>query len=722
MVRLVVIATLFAVMGLLQSAAARDQLSSELPVLMLADEINYDEELKTVVAKGKVEIVQGERTLLADTVSYNQKTDTVSASGNIVLHEPSGEVIFAEYVELTEELKNGLIERIRVLLKDESRFAANSAVRRDGNKTRMKLAVYSPCKLCEENPEAPPLWQLKAERVEHDQEDRKIRYKDVFLEMWGVPVAYAPYLTHPDPTVDRKTGFLAPSFGTGGNVGGFISTPYFITIGDDKDATITPIFTKDEGLVLSGEYQQHFKDGEFAIAGSITEAQRNEGDPNNAIVRDDRVRGHLAINGEYHFDETWRARVDVSRASDRTYLRKFDFFELDRNTLRSNAVAEGFRGRNYISANAFWFQDLRTDERDEQPIVIPMLDFNHMGEADRLGGRWQLDANLRTLFRHDGSDSQRISLTPGYTIGRTWDTGLVTSAAATVQADGYWIRDITRSDGTNDVTFDGRVLPRLAIDARFPLVRHSDDLKQVVEPIVLGIMAPNGSNPSDIPDEEGTVFELDDTNLLSHDRFAGLDSVDSGSRIVYGAKFGLYGPQFGAITGFFGQSYRFSKDRDLAVSKLLESDFTDYVGRVDIKPHDYVDILYRFRFAESNFSNSSSTVGFSVGPSAFKLSGEYLFIKEGTTTTIGEGREELSIALGSQITEYWSASISTRRALSSDGGSLLHSLRAQYSDECFTFETVAQRSFTRDADIQPESRLLFRFIFKHLGQVESNAG
>ena len=103
MVRLVVIASLFAVIGLLQSAAAREQLSSELPVLILADEINYDEELKTVVAKGKVEIVQGERTLLADTVSYNQKTDTVSASGNIVLHEPSGEVIFAEYVELTEE-------------------------------------------------------------------------------------------------------------------------------------------------------------------------------------------------------------------------------------------------------------------------------------------------------------------------------------------------------------------------------------------------------------------------------------------------------------------------------------------------------------------------------------------------------------------------------------------------------------------------------------------
>ena len=43
--------------GFASGAAARDQLTSELPLLMLADEINYDEELKTVVAKG-FEIVE----------------------------------------------------------------------------------------------------------------------------------------------------------------------------------------------------------------------------------------------------------------------------------------------------------------------------------------------------------------------------------------------------------------------------------------------------------------------------------------------------------------------------------------------------------------------------------------------------------------------------------------------------------------------------------------
>ena len=168
--------------------------------MIFADEINYDDELGTVVAKGKVEIIQGKRTLFANTVSYNQKTDTVSASGNIILHEPSGQVIFAEFVELTEELKNGIIKRIQILLEDKSRFAANSAIRRDGNKTRMYRAVYSPCHLCEKNSERPPLWQLKADRIEHSQKNREIAYKDVFLEMWGFPVAYACLLyTSPSP-------------------------------------------------------------------------------------------------------------------------------------------------------------------------------------------------------------------------------------------------------------------------------------------------------------------------------------------------------------------------------------------------------------------------------------------------------------------------------------------------------------------------------------------
>jgi LPS-assembly protein len=262
----------------------------------------------------------------------------------------------------------------------------------------------------------------------------------------------------------------------------------------------------------------------------------------------------------------------------------------------------------------------------------------------------------------------------------------------------------------------------MAIEARYPFVRHSGNLKQVIEPMALGIVAPNGSNPEQIVDEESTVFELDDTNLLSLDRFAGLDKVDSGSRFVYGVKFGMYGETIGDITGFLGQSYRFHTDNNLRSSILVEEEFSDYVGRIDVKPNQYVDLLYRFRFSESNLSARSSAIGFSVGPSAMGVTGNYFFVEQGTAASNSERREELRLSIYSRINRFWSASLGTHRDLTDNGGSLAHTLNARYEDECFAFETTAQRSFTRDADIEPESRILFRFIFRHLGQVQSRAG
>ncbi len=703
-------------------AAAREKLSRDLPVLIVADELSYDEELGAAVARGNVEIVQGNRTLLADTVSYNQKTDTVSASGNVILHEPTGEVLFAEFVELTDKMKNGVVKQIRLLLNDDSRFAANNARRLDGNRTLMRKAIYSPCKSCEEDPERPLVWQLKANRVEHDQAAREIRYRDVFLEMWGVPVAYTPYLSHPDPSVKRRSGFLAPDFGTGGDVGAHLRLPYFIVIDDSKDVTVEPIYTREEGLVLSGEYRQRFNKGFLEITGSVTEAERREGDSDNPSIKSDRVRGHFTTKAEYHIDETWRAGIDLARSSDRSYLRKFYFFTLNKNTLRSNAYLEGFRRRNYMAANGYWFQDLRTDSNEDQPVVGPVLDYNHIGESDRFGGRWSLDTNLRVLNRDEGTDSHRISLRPGYEISRLWGPGFVTNLTVNLQTDLYYLDQETSVDPTapND-GLEGRIMPRLAIDWRYPFVRQTGTVRQLIEPVALAVVAPNGGNPEDIPDEESTVFELDDTNIFSHDRFAGIDRVEGGPRVVYGVKVGLFGPTLGSITAFLGQSYRFHRDRDLEESKLLEEDFSDYVGRIDVRPNEYIDLIYRFRFSESDFDARSGAVTFSIGPPAFKLSGDYFFIDDATAATNSERKEELTIGFSSRISRYWTMNAATQRDLTGDGGSLRHAAGATYEDECFTFQGLIEKSFTRDADIEPDTRVLFKVIFKHLGQAGGRA-
>ena len=113
-------------LALVPTGYTRELGTQDKPVLITADELSRDEELGTVVARGNVEITQGERVLMADSVSYNEKSDTVSASGNVRLLEPSGEVIFAEYVELRDEFKNGIVKEIRIILNDDSRFAAQT--------------------------------------------------------------------------------------------------------------------------------------------------------------------------------------------------------------------------------------------------------------------------------------------------------------------------------------------------------------------------------------------------------------------------------------------------------------------------------------------------------------------------------------------------------------------------------------------------------------------
>jgi LPS-assembly protein len=132
-----------------------------LPVNFSADQMDVDRELGIVTARGNVEIKYNDQTMSADTISYNQKADVLTASGNIVLLEPSGEVFFAEHMEITGDLKNGIVKDIRIVLSDRSRIVANGARRINGDLDFSLIccdrkAVYSSCNLCADDPSKSP--------------------------------------------------------------------------------------------------------------------------------------------------------------------------------------------------------------------------------------------------------------------------------------------------------------------------------------------------------------------------------------------------------------------------------------------------------------------------------------------------------------------------------------------------------------------------------------
>lgn len=704
-------------------AAAQDvniDALENVPALITADQLTYDEENGLVIASGNVEISQEGRVLLADKVTYNLNSDIVAAEGNVTLVEPSGDTVFADFIEVTGDLKEGFVRDIRVLMADNTRIAAASGTRSGGNRTEFRKGVFSPCELCRDDPSRAPLWQIKANEVVHDQEAQDIIYRDAWLEFFGIPVLYTPYFSHPDPTVDRRSGFLAPTIGSSDFLGTATTIPYYWVIDDDKDLTIAPLLSTEQGVNLTGEYRQLFENGKIEIAGSATIADRDERGGN---VANDRFRGHVDAEGQFELDDTWRWGFDVKRTTDDTYLRAFDF-DTER-TLTSTAYLEGLKGRNHAAVRGLTYQGLRSSDVDaETPIVVPLADYNFISEpgVGLPGGRYTVDANLQVLTREEGRDSRRVSLVSGYHIPYTSPLGDIYEVTAQVQTDGYWTDGVVPSSsdvnpsGAPGSDTEGRIFPQLAVKWRYPWARQDGSVQQVIEPIFQAVLAPNGSNPGTIPNEDSLDFEFDDTNLFDLNRFAGNDRVDSGSRVDYGVKWtGTFGSE-GAAGAFIGQSYRFSENRDaFSEGSGLEDNESDIVGRVLLRPIEHVDFLYRFRLDKDDFNADRSEVDLSLGPDALNLDLSYFFIDQEASDEEFDEREELRIALSSRVTEHWTVGFSHRRDLFEDS-SLETAVSLAYQDECFLIEGVAQRSFFRDRDLEADDSVFVRIVFKHLGE------
>ncbi len=705
-----------AVWALLPASPAISQQSpsADIPVLLKADSVTFDKENGIVIATGHVELAQGERVLLADKVIYDRNTDTVTATGNVSLMEPTGEVMFAEKAVLSNKFKDGLITSFSLLMTDNSRLAAVGAKRVGGVITELRKAVFSPCKLCKDHPSRAPLWQIKGVRVIHDKTTKDIEYRDATLEMFGIPVLYMPFFFHPDPTVKRRSGFLSPSYGNSTDLGLTIKAPYYWNIAPDKDATLTPIYTSNEGPVFAGEYRQRLVNGEYQLSGSYTKSDDTGATSNGS-------RGHVRGTGNYDIDNVWRAGININRTTDDTYLRRYGFGS--EPTLTTSGFVEGFRGRNYAKLSALSFQGLRaTDDPGQTPLILPFAEYNFVGSPGIRGGRINFDASLLSLTRDEGTDSNRLSLRTGWHLPHTTPSGEIYDLSLTLQTDIYSADEVANAGeapGTNFSGVTGRFFPQFMFKWRYPLIRQEEKFTQLIEPVAAIVLAPNGNNPAKIPNEDSRDVEFDDTNLFSPNRFTGVDRVEGGQRVIYGLKWGLYGAGGGATTAFLGQSFRFRTDSDFAFGSGLEDNLSDLVGKLQISPGPYLDFLYRFRFDPDNFRAARSEVTLAAGPPNLRLGINYLFVGEEAGTGEFGDREEISGNLFYRLNRNWSAAADIRQDLTADGGILSSSFGITYQDECFLINTAFRRSFTRDRDLEPSDTVFVQLVFKHLGEFQT---
>jgi LPS-assembly protein len=706
---------------LLAAAAVAEEPALDDGLLLLADELIYDEELQIVTARGGVEISSGDQVVHADTVSYNRRTGVVSASGNVSLTDDSGTTLFADYVELTNDLREGAIRSIGLLLADKSRMAAASGRRTAGNRTELDRAVYSPCELCPGDPTRAPLWQIKAVKVVHDQNTHRIEYEDAWMEIYGVPILYTPYFSHPDPTVKRASGFLAPQFGVSDELGFFAQIPYYWSIAPDRDFTIAPIWATDQYPVMFGEYRQRFVDGSIRLAGSGTISDEND---YTANIKEGQFRGHLSSTGRFDLDNQWRTGFDVERATDKDYARLYDFSE--ERTLVSNAYVETFDRRSYGALQGYAFQGtLEDDDNDEAPFVMPSLDYNFVGEPGYFDSYFTLDANALALTRIEGRDVRRLSLLGGWTLPYTSTWGDIYTLSATLQGEIYSFTDFDPAsdqinpNGPAESGTEARFLPRISAEWRYPFARDHEDWKEVLEPTVSVVASPD-EDSDDIPNEDSVDVEFDETNLFDPNRFSGIDRLDSGQRLNYGVRWSYFGDEAGYASLFLGQSYQFDENDEFAAGSGLSEHLSDIVGSVQLNPIEELDLLYRFRFDADSLNIQRNEIKLKGGPDYLNLDLVYGFLGDEVNPNpdIGD-REEIAGRINADFDDNWSGFVAARRDLE-EGRMLSYGLGLSYQDECFDIRTSVARNRYREEDHDEDWKVLFSVTFKNLGSVGSD--
>jgi LPS-assembly protein len=426
---------------------ARAKADPNAKMLVNADEIVYDYQKEQVSAVGHVQIYYDGAVLEADRVTHDRKTNRLHAHGNVRYKAKDGNVLYGEQLELDAQFRDGFIQSFLVETPQRTRFAAARADRREGNITEMHSGIYTACEPCKEDPKKPPVWQVKAARVIHNEGEKVVYYENATVEFFGVPIAYFPVFWHPDPTVKRRSGFLVPTTTSHSRTGIGIEIPYYFALAPNYDFTfsMTP-FTKQHIPLLKGEWRHLTENGGYVFRASgifqtDPNAFRQNPDPfspRDLSFGDRDFRGSIETQGQFRINPRWVWGWDGTLVTDRAYFTDYQTrFQGSQpvglneggygsyNSERTSKVyLTGQGDRSYFDVRAMHFYGLsRLDVQDQIPVIHPVLDYSYVFGKPIFGGELALRTNFVSMTREQTDfaaasntsfqNAQQTTLAPG---------------------------------------------------------------------------------------------------------------------------------------------------------------------------------------------------------------------------------------------------------------------------------------------------------------------
>ncbi|MEM9309830.1 MAG: LPS assembly protein LptD [Pseudomonadota bacterium] len=704
-----------------------DQSARPQEVQFEAEQLAYDNEKDTVLARGNVVLRSGDRSVRADEVVWVRAEGRIYAAGNIRLVDEGGNVLYTDAVELTDTFEAGAMDRLLIALRAGGRLAAQSATRGQNGTVLLADAAYTACAVSDEQGcDKNPSWRITADRVEFDPATNKVGFEGAMLELFGQRLLPLPGLTI--RTDGRaETGFVSPNFRVTNVNGVEVSGQYYWRIAENQDLTLGANVYSDVAPMASATWRHLTEKGAYQITGYATASSRVSNLTGTTTTEESDPRGYLFANGRFQFSPEWSLTGSVRLASDRTFLRRYDISRDDR--LRSTINLERIDNNSYLSLAGWATQTLRINaEQGQIPVAIPAFDYRYNLEDPVLSGNVQLQANTLSLVREDGQDTQRAFAGARWDLRTLTDWGQIVTFSALARGDVYYTRD-TLSTQTEiyrgNEGWTGRAIALGAIDVEWPFVSNAFGGTQVLTPRVQFVATPTIRN-LDVPNEDARAIDLEDSNLFALNRFPGYDRVEDGARITWGIDWELSKPGWRVKTNV-GQSYRFDADRDIFPDGTgLSERVSDFVGRSEVRLRDFIQFTHRFRLDKDNLAVRRNEIDAAVGSKRTYVELGYLRLNRDITEVEDlQDREEVRAAARVAFDRNWSAFGSGVFNLTSaeedpvfqpDGFEPIRTrLGVAYEDDCIEFGFTWRRDYITAGDAARGNSFQVFFALRNIG-------
>ncbi|WBQ12727.1 LPS assembly protein LptD [Hyphomonadaceae bacterium BL14] len=687
-----------------------------------AAELIEDRARGLYIARGAVRMRSDERIVLADEITYDPALRRIVATGSVEIHEPGRPAQLADYVELDDEMREGFARGFATLLENNGRTAAALALRRADGGVELRDAYYTACDLCEDGTRT-PTWRLRADQVTQDVGNDMIRYRNVRLEIRGVPVLYSPAFAHADPSVGRKSGFLAPAIDLSNRLGFSWQQPYFWAIGPSQDLTIAPRVMSEVSPLLELEWRKRFWSGQVNVQTSATYEREFDID---GPFGDRALRGHVFAVGEFDINQDWRWGFGAQAVTGGDlFLRRYGYPEQAEGyqsllaaplgSLISQVWTAGRRPAWYADATAYQFNFISETFDDGQlPVAAPQVRGHYQLALPRGGGVAEFSFNALSLTRELGDDYRRASAGVDWSRAVILPGGLRAEPFATARADVFDITQRTVA-GVETGQFDAaRWLGAAGLDVSWPFLRPGERVDIILAPRLAGIASTEAGSGNIPPNFDSQTLDLDRSFLFSPIRSPGFDLWEDGTRTDLGlaASFTEAGGSRG-VELFAGRSYRMSGDNRFPATSGAAQDASDWVaeGRLD---YDWLRVGVRARLDGDTGAANRLDANASARVWRASLSARYTDIARQAS---GLELRELSTSAQFELTSRWTMFHRQLQDLVAD-----ETRRVQtglvFSDECTLVRLFYERENIQFGNLEPSESIRFEIVLFTLGGVD----